>query len=148
MKYLPLFLMLSVLIGACGPNPSSQAPEEAAQPTADTSKQEPAAPTEPSRPAQTELDTSQWIDLQWLEPGIAQDIRYATANNFVKEKMYDCPRCLLRPEVARRIQQAHRQLQQNGMGLKVFDCYRPRPVQAKLWDKVPDARYVTPPAKG
>lgn len=34
------------------------------------------------------------------------------------------------------------------MSLKLFDCYRPRPAQQKLWNIVPDARYVTPPNKG
>ncbi len=34
------------------------------------------------------------------------------------------------------------------MGLKMFDCYRPRPYQQRLWDKVPNPDYVTPPAKG
>jgi D-alanyl-D-alanine dipeptidase len=32
--------------------------------------------------------------------------------------------------------------------LKVFDCYRPGPYQQRLWDKVPNPDYVTPPAKG
>ena len=34
------------------------------------------------------------------------------------------------------------------MQLKLFDCYRPRPAQQKLWDIVPDEKYVTNPAKG
>ena len=34
------------------------------------------------------------------------------------------------------------------LGLKMFDCYRPRPAQQRLWDVVPDPDYVTPPAKG
>ena len=32
--------------------------------------------------------------------------------------------------------------------IKIFDCYRPRPAQQKLWDIVPNASYVTPPTKG
>ena len=30
----------------------------------------------------------------------------------------------------------------------MFDCYRPRPIQQKLWDKVPNPSYVTPPSRG
>lgn len=95
-----------------------------------------------------DYDTAQWTELIALEPGITLDLRYATTHNFVKEKLYPCGRCFLRPEVARAIQKAHRELQRQGLGLKMFDCYRPRPIQQKLWDKVPDDRYVTPPWKG
>jgi len=95
-----------------------------------------------------DYDTTRWLDLADLDPTILLDIRYATTNNFVIQKMYDCPRCLLRPEVARAIVRAHRELQKKGLGLKMFDCYRPRPVQQKLWDKLPDPHYVANPQKG
>ncbi len=75
-------------------------------------------------------------------------MRYATENNFVKEKMYNCGKCFLRPEVAVALVKAHKILQEKGYGIKVYDCYRPRPIQQKLWDKVPNPNYVTPPAKG
>lgn len=83
-----------------------------------------------------------------LDHSILLDIRYATANNFTKAKIYDCPRCLLRPEAAQAVTKAHKALQKKGLGLKMFDCYRPRPYQQRLWDKVPNPDYVTPPAKG
>lgn len=84
-----------------------------------------------------------------LDPSIRLDIRYATANNFTKAKIYDCPECLLRPAAATAVVKAHKDLQKRGYGgLKMFDCYRPRPYQQRLWDKVPNPDYVTPPAKG
>ncbi len=95
-----------------------------------------------------DYDTSQWTDLAIVEPSLMMEIRYATTNNFVEEKMYSCGRCFLRPEVARHLLAAQQELQEKGLGLKMFDCYRPRPVQWKLWKKVPDPRYVSDPAKG
>ncbi len=89
-----------------------------------------------------------FVDIQVLEPSIRLDIRYATTNNFTQSQIYDCPRCLLRPEAAQAIVRAHRLLQRQGMGLKLFDCYRPQPYQQRLWDKVPNPDYVTPPDKG
>jgi D-alanyl-D-alanine dipeptidase len=83
-----------------------------------------------------------------LDSSIRMDIRYATADNFTKSVIYDCPRCLLRPEVADALVKANRILKAKGFALKVFDCYRPRPYQQRLWDKVPNPNYVTPPAKG
>ena len=35
-----------------------------------------------------------------------------------------------------------------GLGLNVWDAYRPLPVKQILWDMVPDERYVANPKKG
>lgn len=84
-----------------------------------------------------------------IEDGFDIDLRYATKNNFTKQKIYDCARCYLRPEVAENLLKAKEELQQKfGYSIKLFDCFRPRPYQQKLWDIVPDADYVTPPSKG
>ncbi|MBK9733958.1 MAG: D-alanyl-D-alanine dipeptidase [Saprospiraceae bacterium] len=81
--------------------------------------------------------------------GILLDIRYATTNNFTKKQIYDCPRCFMRPEATAKLIQIHAELNKKyGYGLKVFDCFRPRPYQQRLWDIVPDPSYVTPPEKG
>ena len=95
-----------------------------------------------------DYDTTQWTDLHLLDSTIIIDMRYATINNFVKEKMYECSRCFLRPEVAQKIVEAHLMLQEGGLGLKTLDCFRPRPIQQKLWDKFKNPLYVTDPAKG
>ena len=81
--------------------------------------------------------------------GIQLDLRYASKNNFTKQKIYDCARCYLRPEAAKALLKAQEELQQKfGYSFKIFDCFRPRAYQQRLWDIVPDADYVTPPAKG
>lgn len=76
------------------------------------------------------------------------DIRYATKNNFVGEQMYECGRCYLREEAAAALIKVAESLKQIDHKLVLFDCYRPKPVQQRLWDKVPNASYVTPPSKG
>lgn len=88
------------------------------------------------------------VDIRQVNPRIRLDIRYATANNFTKTKVYDEARCFLRPEVARRLSQVQRDLEARGLGLKVYDCYRPLSVQRKFWALMPDERYVADPAKG
>jgi len=95
-----------------------------------------------------DYDTTAWVDIGLVDTTIVLDIKYATTDNFVKEKMYNCGRCFLRPTPAKLILQAHKKLQEQGYGLKLFDCYRPKPFQEKLWEKVPNASYVTPPWKG
>jgi zinc D-Ala-D-Ala dipeptidase len=100
-------------------------------------------------PFEEELEAENgFVELITLDASILIDIKYATTDNFVKEKMYNCGRCFLRPEVATAIVLAHKKLQKQGLGLKIFDAYRPRPFQQRLWDKVPDDRYVTNPKKG
>ncbi len=90
-----------------------------------------------------------WVNIAELDPSIQQDIRYATTDNFTKAQMYDCPACYFREVVGEAIVKVHKDLQAQGYGgLKMYDCYRPAPYQQKLWNKVPDARFVTPPKKG
>ncbi len=90
-----------------------------------------------------------WTELTKVDASIPLDIRYATTNNFMKQQVYACGRCFLRAEAAEAIVKANKILQKKGYGgLKMFDCYRPRPVQYKLWKIVPDARYVANPKKG
>ena len=76
------------------------------------------------------------------------DLRYATENNFVDEQMYECGRCFIRKEANASLSQIREELKQKNIGIVLYDCYRPRPVQQKLWDKVPNASYVTPPSRG
>jgi D-alanyl-D-alanine dipeptidase len=96
-----------------------------------------------------DYDTTQWFDLKDLDASIYLDLRYASTNNFVEEVMYDCGRCFLRRDVAKAVIRAHQELKAQGYGgLKFFDCYRPRPIQWKLWNKVPDPNYVADPRKG
>lgn len=97
---------------------------------------------------QIDYDTSKWTELIQLDTSIVLDIRYATNNNFVKEKMYECGRCFLRPEAAKAVIGLHQQLKKQGLKIKFFDCFRPRPIQWKLWEKIPDPRYVSDPRKG
>ena len=111
--------------------------------------QEPTAKPTPEAILRTTYDSSQWTRILDIDETIVEDMRYATMDNFVEQIMYDCPACYLRPEAAAAVGKAHQMLKAKGYGgLKMFDCYRPRPIQQKLWDKVPDARYVTPPWKG
>jgi len=89
-----------------------------------------------------------WIEISDKHLGFHLDIRYATDNNFVEEQMYECGKCFLQEKVAKQLWMAKKDFVEKGYELVLYDCYRPKPVQQKLWDKVPDARYVTPPKRG
>ncbi|MCB9701928.1 MAG: M15 family metallopeptidase [Myxococcales bacterium] len=104
---------------------------------------------EAAEAAPVDYDLDAWREVQALDPSVVLDIRYATADNFVGEPLYPCGRCFLRPAVAEALVRAHRALQDAGYGgLKLFDCYRPTPIQARLWEITPDPRAVAPPTTG
>src|SRR5688572_28395949 len=94
-----------------------------------------------------DYDTTQWTELT-SKDGYVVDIKYATTDNFVNEAVYPCGRCFLKPAAAKSISIIRDKLAKEGYKLKFFDCYRPRPVQQNLWDKVPDPNYVARPSEG
>ncbi len=95
-----------------------------------------------------EMDDERLVNVEALIPGIRLDIRYATVNNFTKRPLYPVARCYLRKRVVERLAEVQQELQAQGLGLKIFDCYRPLSIQKQLWALLPDERYVTDPRKG
>lgn len=88
------------------------------------------------------------VDIRTVNPNIRLDIRYATTNNFLKKKLYPVARCILRLSVAQRLSRVQENLQKIGLGLKVYDCYRPLSVSKQMWAVKPDPRYVANPVRG
>lgn len=86
------------------------------------------------------------VDLATL--GIPLDIRYATANNFMKQTLYPSPRAFLRAPAARALAEVQRELAAQGLGLKVFDGYRPYAVTVAMWEPIKNPDYVADPKKG
>ena len=66
-------------------------------------------------------------ELAELPPAIRQDVRYATSNNFTGAPLpgYGRPVALLRREAAAALGRVATRLGREGLGLKVFDGYRP-----------------------
>ena len=94
-----------------------------------------------------DYDTTQWTELT-AKDGYIIDIKYATRDNFVKEAVYPCARLFLKPDVAKALNRVSIKLKSKGYQLILFDGYRPRPVQYKLWAKVPNPDYVANPSEG
>jgi len=76
------------------------------------------------------------------------DLRYATKNNFLKAKVYDCAECYTRVKTAKALIEANNDFIEQGYKIKFFDCYRPNSVQYKMWEIVPNPQYVANPVKG
>jgi D-alanyl-D-alanine dipeptidase len=83
-----------------------------------------------------------FVRLRDVEPSIAQDMRYATANNFTGKPVpgYGAAECILKREAAEALKRAQKEAQAKGLSLKVYDCYRPaRAVRAFMdWARAPE----------
>ena len=94
------------------------------------------------------FDETRLIDIRSVNDKIDLDIRYATTNNFLKRKLYPVARCVLRGAAAKKLSQVQDELTKQGLGLKVYDCYRPLSVQKLMWEVFPNPDYVADPALG
>lgn len=86
------------------------------------------------------------VDLATLDAGFRFDLRYATPNNFVHATLYPVARACLQRDAATALVKVQQELAAQGLGLKIFDAYRPLSVQQRMWDLIHDDRYVSNPA--
>lgn len=86
------------------------------------------------------------VSLLAIEPRPLFELRYASPYNFLGETLDATLEPRLRCPVALALQQVQRDLAVEGLGLKVWDAYRPLAVQQRMWDAVQDERYVSNPA--
>ncbi len=99
-------------------------------------------------PGLEELPDSLFIRLADYSIDFQYDMRYATENNFLKAKVYDCAECYTRVKTAKALIAANADFMSKGYRIKFFDCYRPNDVQYKMWEIVPNPQYVANPVKG
>jgi D-alanyl-D-alanine dipeptidase len=90
----------------------------------------------------------QLVDLAEAIPGICLDIKYAGADNFTGSLLYPEPRAYLRQPVAAALRDVQQALSLQGLGICIFDAYRPYSVSLKLWEHLRDERYVAAPWTG
>lgn len=70
---------------------------------------------------------STFVDVMTLSPGLRAEMRYATAHNFVGQRIdgYERPVCYLTRQAAEALALVVKDLEPRGLTLKVYDCYRP-----------------------
>ncbi len=91
---------------------------------------------------------STFVNIKKFSKNFVFDMKYATKDNFLKAKVYDCAECVLRYKTVKALIIASDTLKKLGYKIKFFDCYRPHDVQVKMWKIVPNAKYVANPVKG
>jgi D-alanyl-D-alanine dipeptidase len=91
---------------------------------------------------------SRLVEIKKYIPGIALDIRYATTNNFTHHRMYPQARAFARLPVVLALKDVQDDLKTRGLGLKIYDAYRPYSVTARFYELTPDTNFVADPHKG
>jgi D-alanyl-D-alanine dipeptidase len=90
----------------------------------------------------------QLVEIKKYIPGIVLDIRYATTNNFTHHQMYPHAKAFARLPVVLALQKVEADLAKKGLGLKIYDAYRPYSVTVKFYELVSDTNFVADPRKG
>jgi len=68
-----------------------------------------------------------FVYLNDVDPTIIQEMKYSSSDNFVGRKIkgYAAPVCILTDKTAYALAKLQSELRKKGLGIKVYDCYRP-----------------------
>jgi D-alanyl-D-alanine dipeptidase len=151
MNKIQSILFFIVCLVSCKENPSknikAEEPKKQGVNVVDTIISEQSATQKIFRSFEGLADTT-FVRLADFSDGFAYDLRYATSNNFLKEKVYDCAECYTRVKTVKALLAANADFKTKEVRIKFFDCYRPNSVQYKMWEIVPNPQYVADPKKG
>lgn len=90
------------------------------------------------------------VELIKLDKTIKLDIRYARSDNFVGRPVYKEARAFLQRPAAESLLKVHKSLKKQGLGLAIFDGYRPWSVTKLFWEVTPEdkRKFVANPKSG
>ncbi|WP_374758125.1 M15 family metallopeptidase [Flavobacterium sp. UMI-01] len=95
-----------------------------------------------------QVEDTTFVNLKEYSSDFIYDMKYATEDNFLKAKVYDCASCYLRLKTVKALILVNKEFMKKGYRIQLFDCYRPLDIQKKMWAIVPNPEYVANPAKG
>lgn len=83
-----------------------------------------------------------FVYLRDVDPTILQDMRYATANNFVGRVLdgYEAGECIVTRSVGTALKRVQQDLSPRGLSLKMYDCYRPQRAVNDMYAWAQDGR--------
>jgi D-alanyl-D-alanine dipeptidase len=94
------------------------------------------------------VNDTTFVNLKDYDDDFVYEMKYATEDNFLKAKVYDCAECYLRSKTVIALIEANKEFIRRGYTIKLYDCYRPLEIQKKMWKIVSNPIYVADPAKG
>lgn len=91
---------------------------------------------------------SDFVRVQDYIPDIVVDLKYATADNFTGAVIYPFQDAYLRYGTVKKLMAVQEELAPMGLGLLIWDGFRPISAQFRLWEIYPDDTYVANPNVG
>ena len=81
-------------------------------------------------------------------PNAKEYLMYATKENFTGKRIYDFQQTYLRYGTVKKLAAVVEELKGKGLGILIWDGFRPVSAQQALWDICPDTNYVSHPVTG
>ncbi len=97
---------------------------------------------------QPEPADDEFVLVQDYLPEVWVELAYATADNFTGKQIYQFTDVYLRYGTVKKLARVCEELSKEGLGIKIWDGYRPVSAQQKLWEVFPDPAYVANPNEG
>jgi D-alanyl-D-alanine dipeptidase len=94
------------------------------------------------------INDSTFVNLKDFSSDFVYNMKYATTDNFLSAKVYDCASCFLRYKTVKSLIKANEKFKEKGYRIMLYDCYRPLSIQQKMFALVPNPKYVADPKKG
>lgn len=138
-------VLSALALAGCAQAPQETQPETVPQAVVYTYPEETTETTETTVPEPKDSDFVRVLD---YIPEARQELAYATANNFTGTVIYDFTDAWLRYGTVKKLKAVSEDLSQLGLGLKIWDAFRPFNAQKSLWIVFPNSAYVANPANG
>jgi D-alanyl-D-alanine dipeptidase len=164
MKRIAIFLVLCLLLAGCagGESVQTEAPAMVPAQIETVPATEPAevqteavteSPTEPPAELPTEAPTEppEDADLVCVRdyiPMARELLIYATEENFTGQQIYEFYNAYLRYGTVKKLAAVCEELETQGLGILIWDGFRPVSAQAALWEAYPDPLFVSHPVTG
>lgn len=159
MKRMICFVLILVFLAGCGrqaetvhtsvPVQTTSAPAQTVVETLAPTVETPAAALDTTVPTTApEPENRDFVRVtDWL-PTVREELAYATEHNFTGQRIYDFTEGFLRYGTVKKLAPVCEELAEYGLGLILWDGFRPLEAQEKLWEACPDPNYVSPPGTG
>ncbi|MGB5699062.1 M15 family metallopeptidase [Muriicola sp.] len=148
MKKIICLIVVVFIAANCREKEKDVVPEQVLLPPVASQDSVPAPVETRVLPTLDGISDTTFIRLADYNEDFAYELRYATENNFLKTKVYDCAECYTRKKTAKALIAANKVFLKKGFRIRFFDCYRPNSVQYEMWKIFPNPQYVADPAKG
>lgn len=108
-----------------------------------------ASPTATPKPTpDTGISDAAFVRVLEYIPNAKEYLMYATKDNFTGKRIYDFQQTYLRYGTVKKLAAVVEELKGKGLGILIWDGFRPVSAQQALWDICPDTNYVSHPVTG